>query len=360
MSLESASFDNGIPLVGSVVTGTESVYTPLYRLLEQLGAGRKSTSALSRCSRHSGKRGRPCIVMEDNANEDHLFPDICIMATFEGAHPSELTSLHRDFIVPVSSSSSPSFSSSSSSSENSDTTEEDEIFISPPVEGGDGHRQWIVAFPYTASNPVKPRPRVASADGRASLVSPESLDLLSEISESRLNIWQKKARRDPQLIRQVLGEVQAHQRNEQAKFVAKSGMSLSKHARQSDTTFADLTSDLSELKVHDASHQRRNVSRVSFCERRMSRTLSQADMDHDWRMRPESDDTSAMESELKIQTLETTSSRASILLSPRKGSFQHNSSTPTVADRRSRFGFNKLFSGKKVSDKSNVAWRTSK
>lgn len=191
------------------MTGTESVYTPLYRLLEQLGAGRKSTSALSRCSRHSGKRGRPCIVMEDNANEDYLFPDICIMATFEGAHPSELTSLHRDFIVPVSSSSSPS-SSSSSSSVNSDTTEEDEIFISPPVEGGDGHRSWIVAFPYTASNPVKPRPRVASADGRTSLVSPESLDFLSEISETRLNIWQKKARRDPQLIRQVFGEVQVY------------------------------------------------------------------------------------------------------------------------------------------------------
>ncbi|EIM82943.1 uncharacterized protein STEHIDRAFT_160556 [Stereum hirsutum FP-91666 SS1] len=356
MSLDSNSFPGGVPQIGSVVSGTESVYTPLYRLLEQLGAGRKSTSALSRSSRYSGKAGRPCIVMEQNDYEDRLFPQICIMATFEGAHPSELTALHRDFIVPVSSSSSSSHSSSSSDA--SHDIDENEILLSPPVEGGNGHRQWIVAFPYMASNPVKPRRRMEAAGGHTSFASPESIALLYRIANRRMNVWQARSQRDSKLIHRTFEEVQACQKKEQAKFVAKSGVSLNKHTRQSNISFAELTSDLNELEVHDGSHQRRNVSRVSFCERRTSRTLSQADMDHDWRMRPESEDASAVGPDLKIQTLDTTSNRASILLSPRKGGFQQNSSTHTVADRRSRFNFKKLFSEKKASDKSNAAWRT--
>lgn len=189
--------------MGSVVSGTESVYTPLYHLLEQLGAGRKSTSALSRSSRRSGKPGRPCIVMRQNHDEDHLFPDICVMATFGGTHPSALTSLHRDLIIPVS----PSPPPPSSSPEDSHGMEQTEIHISPPVEGGDGHQQWVVAFPYMASNPVKPR-RLASVGEHTSQVSPESISLLFELSRYHVNDWQSKAQEDPHLIHRTFEEVQ--------------------------------------------------------------------------------------------------------------------------------------------------------
>lgn len=208
MSLEPFAFPGGIPLVGSVVSGTESVYTPLYRLLEQLGAGRKSTSALSRSSKYSGKPGRPCIVMRQNEDLEPLFPDICVMATFEGADPSELTSLHQDFIIPVSSSLSSSSSSCSSSSGASDDVEATEIIISPPVDGGDGHKQWIVAFPYMASNPVKPRRRTTSTGNQTSIVSPSSVDMLFEFSWNRANDWQRRAKQDPGLIHRTFREVQ--------------------------------------------------------------------------------------------------------------------------------------------------------
>ncbi|KAJ7129092.1 hypothetical protein C8R46DRAFT_1202496 [Mycena filopes] len=77
----------------------------LNRLVPAMGA-EAPTSARIRLAKlrdptkTKGKDRRPCVVLPDILDPDRA-GSICLMATFEGSHPSSLPYIYQDFIVPV-------------------------------------------------------------------------------------------------------------------------------------------------------------------------------------------------------------------------------------------------------------------
>lgn len=186
------------PLTGLVFYSNASIYTPLDHLLitSNSGSGSMSQTPSARdATQRVGKPNRPSIIMrvlDDRLDSSRMTVLVCLMATFDGVDPAELSSMHQHFIVPV-------FPNLGHPQYGGNTV------IVPNVSHEEWRsNQWVVACPYRISISRRKLDRCRTGQS----FSRKAMSQLNDICRQRYNKWTTMAKTDESFVSRNIADLE--------------------------------------------------------------------------------------------------------------------------------------------------------